>query len=171
MQDLIIFPVQEPGITDIVTSALAGGHVAPAALVEALTILLETRGLPAAVSDGGALILNMEAQIDMLTQAEQRIAGRRAYLEGLRAAAADWAQKVMQENGVKSIGDRAGAFTLTRRKNPPRVEILNEDEIPQLYRKMELVEKIDKQGIAKALKDEFIVPGARLVQTERLEVK
>ncbi len=171
MKDLTTFPVQEQGIADLISSALAGDPVGPAALVEALTIVLETQGLPSAVSDGGALILNLEAQINMLTQAEQRIAGRRAYLERLRVAAADWAQKIMQENGVKSIGDRAGAFTLTRRKNPPRVEILNEDEIPQLYRKMELVEKIDKQGIAKALKDEFIVPGARLVQTERLEVK
>jgi hypothetical protein len=170
MKDLTTFPVQEQAISDLTTSALAGDHIDSAALVEALTIVLETKGLPTAVSEGGAIILNLKAQIEMLIQAEARIAGRRAYLEGLCAAAKDWALKLLQDAGVKRISGN-GAIEIVRRSNPPKVEIIDEDAIPTLYRKMKLVEEFDKQSIAKALKEESVVPGARLVQTERLEVK
>jgi hypothetical protein len=170
MKDLTTFPVQEQAISELTTSALAGDHIDSAALVEALTIVLETKGLPTAVSEGGAIILNLKAQIEMLIQAEARIAGRRAYLEGLCAAAKDWALKLMQDAGVKRIsGD--GAIEIVRRSNPPKLEIVDENAIPILYRKMELVENFDKRGMATALKEGAIIPGARLVQTERLEVK
>ena len=169
MKDLTVFPVQNQAIAALTTSALAGEHVTTAALVEALTQVLETTGLPIAVAEGGAMILNMEAQLDMLEQAERRLAGRRAYLESLHAAAKGWALKLMQDADVKQVS--GGIIDIARKKNPPKVEILNENEIPQLYRKVELIDKIDRMAIAAALKDGMIVPGARLTQNERLEVK
>lgn len=172
MKDLTIYSVINDAIRDLTTAALAGNHVDLEQLTKALdTILYGATGLPAAASAGGALMANLDSQIEMLRSAEQRIQGRRAHLQGVREAAEAWTLRRMQEQGIRLIEDQAGAFTLVRRRNPPKVEILNDGEIPQLYRKIQLVETLDKLAIADALKNNDEVPGARLVQTERLEIR
>lgn len=171
MNDLTIYPVSETEIAEAINAAFRGDYLDVARLITALeTVLLGAGGLPAAVTASGGLTLNLDSQIDMLKQAEERIAGRRAALQGIRDAATDWALRVMRDADIKAI-HQPGRPSILRHKNPPKVEIINEDDIPQLYRKIELVEKIDKKGIADALKEGFVVPGAKLVQTERLEVK
>ena len=62
-------------------------------------------------------------------------------------------------------------YTLKLRKNPPRVEITDELVIHKEYKREVVEYKLDKKAIAEALKAGVPVDGARLVQTNRLEVK
>lgn len=169
--DLTTYPVTETEIAETINVALRGDYLDTNRLITALeTVILGAGGLPAAVTAAAGVALNLDSQIDMLRQAEERIAGRRAALQGIRNTATDWALRVMQDADVKAV-HQTGQPSISRHKNPPKVEILNEAEIPQEFRKLELVEKIDKKGISAALKEGVDVPGAKLTQTERLEVR
>jgi len=55
MKDLTTWPVQEQAISELTTTALAGDHIDPAALVEALAIILETKAWPSAASGSATL--------------------------------------------------------------------------------------------------------------------
>lgn len=62
-------------------------------------------------------------------------------------------------------------YTVKVRRNPPKVEITDELVIHKEYRREVVEYKIDKKAIAEALKAGVVVDGARLIQTNRLEVK
>jgi predicted nucleic acid-binding Zn-ribbon protein len=62
-------------------------------------------------------------------------------------------------------------YTLKLRKNPPKVEILEEVVVPSEYKVEKVSFTIDKKAIADALKNGVPVDGARLINTTRLEVK
>lgn len=53
--------------------------------------------------------------------------------------------------------------------NPPKVDVLDELAIPSDYKKISVVEDLDKKKIAEALKSGQDVPGARLISTKRLK--
>ena len=56
------------------------------------------------------------------------------------------------------------------RKNPPSVEIYNQDVIPQSFKDIEIVEKIRKLDLRDALK-KGEVPGARLTSGTSLMIQ
>ena len=62
-------------------------------------------------------------------------------------------------------------YTVKVRRNPPKVEITDELVIHKEYKREVIEYKVDKKAIAEALKAGVVVDGARLVQTNRLEVK
>jgi hypothetical protein len=62
-------------------------------------------------------------------------------------------------------------YTVKLRKNPPKVEITDELVIHKEYKREVVEYKLDKKAIAEALKAGVVVDGARLLQTNRLEVK
>ena len=171
-ENLTLYTITDDTVLSATNRALSGEPITRETLVEALDIVLQKSGLPEAASSAGAVMLNLDSQIESLITAENRLQGRRAFLESLRETAESWTLRAMQEQEVRIIEDQSGAFTITRKKNPPKVEILNEKEIPQTFRIIEIVEKIDRRGICATLKKlGGDVPGARLTQTERLEVR
>jgi len=62
-------------------------------------------------------------------------------------------------------------YTLKLRKNPPKVEIVDEIMISKEYVVQKTTYSADKKAIADALKNGVPVDGARLINTTRLEVK
>jgi enolase len=62
-------------------------------------------------------------------------------------------------------------YTLKLRKNPPKVEIVDEIMISKEYLVQKTTYSADKKAIADALKNGVPVDGARLINTTRLEVK
>ena len=62
-------------------------------------------------------------------------------------------------------------YTVKLRKNPPKVDITDELVIHKEYKREVIEYKLDKKAIAEALKAGVVVDGARLIQTNRLEVK
>jgi hypothetical protein len=62
-------------------------------------------------------------------------------------------------------------YTVKLRKNPPKVEIVDEIMISKEYLVQKTTYSADKKAIADALKNGVPVDGARLINTTRLEVK
>jgi hypothetical protein len=82
------------------------------------------------------------------------------------------------ENAVKRHMEMVDAkeivtdlYTLKLRKNPPKVEIVDEIMISKEYLVQKTTYSADKKAIADALKNGVPVDGARLINTTRLEVK
>ena len=169
--DLTLYPItpEAQNALDVVEMALAGEHVTPEQIVDALATV--PGGLPAAVTAAGALALNMEAKADMLGDAINRLQGKKAVLDKLIQTAKQWALSQCQAAGVRRVSSNDGLFTATVKKNPPRVEILNENELPPSYIRLEVVETPLKSEIKAALQQGMVLPGARLVQDERIEFR
>lgn len=89
--------------------------------------------------------------------------------QGLR----DYLRENMERAGIEKI--ECPLFSIGIRKNPPSVEITNIDDVPfSFWRTPEPkppVSAPDKAAIKDALKRGEEVPGARLNQTTRLEIK
>jgi hypothetical protein len=63
--------------------------------------------------------------------------------------------------------------TLRIKRNPPKVEVYDEERVPTEYMKetTKVTISVDKKAIAEALKSGADVPGCALIQTSRLEIK
>ena len=63
-------------------------------------------------------------------------------------------------------------LSILRRQSPPACEILNEEEIPQDYKKL-IPEQwlVDKRLIIDAWKEDMIIPGAKVSQGEYIQIK
>ena len=169
--DLTLYPItpEAQNALAVVEMALAGEHVTPQQIIDALATV--PGGLPAAVTAAGAIVLNLEAKSNMLEDAINRLQGKKAVLDKLVQVSKEWALSQCQAAGVRRLSSNDGAFSAVVKKNPPRVEILNADELPAHYIKTELVDTPLKSEIKDALRAGQLVPGARLVQDERIEFR
>lgn len=111
-----------------------------------------------------AEIVNKE--IDRLQSYWEQILRQEKALKG-------YLHDMMVKAGITKIEAVEGAppFRLAIRKNPPRVVIDNEGEIPwEMKREVTRVE-IDKTAIKDAIKAGVSVPGAHIEQSERVEIR
>lgn len=88
----------------------------------------------------------------------------------------DWLKRYllshMQACGITQIKSDDGTFKAMIRDNPPAVDIFDQAQLPQDYMREIPVSYVpDKTLIAKALKDQYDVPGAKLTHSQRLEIK
>jgi len=113
---------------------------------------------------------NIRVTAAAIKEAEADMAARRKALE----ARADYLDKrvfdTMRECGIEKI--ECPYFALSIRNNPAAVEIFDNLQIPADYmREVPATFTPDKALIKKAISDGFEVPGAKLVQTQRLVCK
>ena len=100
------------------------------------------------------------------------IAGNKADIKAkndkLRAKLA----KAMQSTGVMKISATDGSFSAFFRKNPPKVNVFDEAQIPQKFmREIPARYEVDKTAIKKAISAGIEVPGASLIQGESFQIK
>ena len=171
MSDLAIYPIlpEAQNAHDVIEMALSGEHVTPEQIIDALNTV--PGGLPAALSVAGSIVLNMEAKAGMLEDAINRLQGRKAILDHSVQVAKRWALQQCQAADLRRITAQDGSCTLAVRRNPPHVEILNVDDLPENFTRTEFVVTPLKTVIKDALKAGQKVPGARLVQDERLDIR
>jgi hypothetical protein len=60
-------------------------------------------------------------------------------------------------------------FTVSLQKNPPSVEIVNEDLIPEQFKKVTYT--VAKKDILEALKNGQVIEGAEIKQTKSLRIR
>jgi hypothetical protein len=75
---------------------------------------------------------------------------------------------------LKKLGKtqyQTSLYTISIRKNPPSVNIIDEHLVPIKYKSIEEIIKIDKKEIAKDLKENKNVTGCELTQSERIDIK
>jgi hypothetical protein len=75
----------------------------------------------------------------------------------------------MEANGIKR--QDFPTFTLSVAKNPPSVEIYNENLIPEQYREKVITEKINKTAIKNDITAGLVVAGADIKQGTSLRIK
>lgn len=115
-------------------------------------------------------IRNMEATAEAIKAAEAQMAERRKAIENRAKRIKEYLQSCMEIAGMSKI--ECAHFALTIKNNPASVEVLDEKQIPQDYmREVPASFVIDKTLIKRAISDGFEVPGAKLTQGKRLEIR
>lgn len=134
------------------------------------TLEAETDMVPK-VQSYGFVIRNMEAMEVAIRAEAERLALRARVLATRRESLKQCLLNAMIYAGVQKV--EHPQFTISVQKNPPSVDIFDERQLPADY----LTDppppapKPDKKLIAQAIKDGADVPGARLTQGFRLNIR
>ena len=133
-------------------------------------------------AEGGALVekgqnvafvvRNLEASAEAIKQAEAAMAARRKAIENRAARIRAYLLDGMRIAGIQKI--ESPYFAISIKRNPPAVDVFDEAQVPAEYRRdppPPPPPAPDKKLIAQAIKDGAEVPGCRLLQGERVEIK
>lgn len=101
-------------------------------------------------------IRNLESNIKAIKEEEARLKEARQYLEKKQSRIEDYVLNCMDKIEAKEI--ITGSGILKVRSNPLSVEIVNEDVIPNKYKRQVFETKIDKN----AIKEDFKATGEML---------
>ena len=140
---------------------------------QTLTDTLDSMGgeLQAKATNVAYFIRNLEASAAAIKEAEAHMAARRKTLENRAARTKDYLLASMMVAGVQKV--ECQHFRLTVRDNPGAVEVYQPELIPASFmRQPEPPPPApDKAAIKEAMKAGQEVPGCRLVQGKRLEIR
>jgi hypothetical protein len=117
-----------------------------------------------------AFVLNLEAEAEAARAAEERIRKRRQALEKRAAQMRDYLQGNMTRAGISEIAALDHSFRARLLAGHEAVEIDDEAALPADFRRVKVIEEPDKPLIARALKEGYAVPGARLVRRATLKI-
>jgi len=137
-----------------------------AKIKEELTLLLQQKS-----QNTIGYAKNIELTIEAMKNEEKRISEQRKALENRLVNFKEYVKECMEKNGFTKIETTLG--TLTIAKNPISVEIVNEAEVPNEYKREVVTTKVDK----KAISDNFratgeIIPGVNInTQNTSLRIK
>jgi len=96
---------------------------------------------------------NIELTIEAMKMEEKRISEQRKTLENKVSKFKEYVKECMDKNNITKIETELGSLTIT--KNPASVEIIDENIIPEEFKKEVVTVKIDKT----AIKNHFKVTG------------
>lgn len=127
--------------------------------------------LEAKIQDYGFVILEMDSFADAIKAERDRLDKRLKIAESRVGHIKEWLKTNMTACGITKI--ECPVFTVALQNNPPSVVIDAESQIPADYmRQPEPPPAVpDKTLIKKAISDGYDVPGAHLIQTQRLVIK
>lgn len=99
----------------------------------------------------------------------KRLQDRKKSLDNKNKQLKEYLYHHMTQTGIKNI--KSALFTISIKKNPPKVKILNEELIAPFYFKQIVKHELDKKELLKDLKAGEEIEGVTLIQDTRLEVK
>lgn len=109
----------------------------------------------------------LDGQAEVLREKEVQLASRRQRFEKFAAALRSSLHQQMLDWGIRKVEGLEFSFTV--KKNPARVEIVDEARIPAEF--ISYKSTIDRVAIKSALEAGKEVPGAKLVQSTHLDVR
>jgi len=113
---------------------------------------------------------SMRPEAAAIREAAAAMIGRAKALETRAEALEQRVFAAMRDTGISKI--TCPYFELSIKNNPASVDIFDPLQLPQDYlREVPSTSAPDKTLIAKSLKDGYEVPGARLLQGQRLSIK
>lgn len=116
-------------------------------------------------------VRNLEASAEAIKAAEKQMADRRKALEAKADRIRQYLLDNMTRTGITKID--CPYFVLSVRKNPPAVEVLNQDMIPDEY--FDIPEPpaptLNKNRLKEDLKAGVVVEGAKLTAGQSLSIK
>ena len=113
------------------------------------------------------IIKNLEAEAEALEKEEKRLAARKSSLRNRNKILKD-----NLENSMKVIGKtkfKTNLFSFNIGKNPPSVNIDDENLIPDQY--IVYTKSAAKKAMLEDIKQGVIIPGVSLKQTETLRIR
>ena len=134
--------------------------------IESLSGELEVKARSVAM-----FVRNMEATAAAIKDAESQMSARRKAYEARAKRVRDYLLQNMIAAGIEKI--ESPMLVLSIRKNPPAVDIFDDKQVPSDYwtDPPPPPKTIDKNLVKQAIKDGFDVPGAKLTQGVRLDIK
>lgn len=116
----------------------------------------------------GAIIKNMEADLNSIEEARKSMAEREQRLERKIMGLKSYLKANLEQCQIKEV--KSPWFDIKIKNNPMAVHVENEAIIPEEYfAKIEL-KKLDKLALKSALRCGLVIPGAHLQQGTRLEI-
>ena len=115
------------------------------------------------------LIKSIEGNINALKDEEKRLQAKRKALENKVVSIKRYLEEQLKAMGLKKV--QGNLFTVSIQKNPQSVNILNEDLIPEQFKKVVTTTKIDRKELLAALKEGQEIEGAEIKQTESLRIR
>lgn len=112
---------------------------------------------------------NLEATAAQIKEAEGQMAARRKAMEARADGLRRYLLACMQQTGIQKI--ESPHFRMSVRDNPAAVDVFDQAQIPAEFMRQPEPPTPDKTAIKEALKAGHDVPGARLTQSQRLEIK
>ncbi|MEK4305885.1 siphovirus Gp157 family protein [Oceanobacillus sp. FSL K6-0251] len=116
----------------------------------------------------GKVIRNLDGEIEMLKNEETRLADKRKALETNKKRLKMYVEEQLTLTGKDKV--KAGLFSFSMQNNPPSVNILDEEGIPEIYQ-VEQKPKIDKKLLLSDLKNGNKINGAELKQGRSLRIR
>lgn len=121
----------------------------------------------------GFVIRNLQATAASIKEAEAQMKARRTSIENRAAALLERLKTGLEIAGVTKLD--CPHFALSIKKNPPSVDVWDEKQIPAEFMRLPEppppVPAPDKKAIKQAIDAGKEIPGAKLVQGTRLEIK
>ena len=120
-------------------------------------------------ADGyGKVIRQMEADSDAIDAEIKRLQGRKKTIKSNIDRMKSFLKIAIEEAGKKEICGELFKFKI--RKNPPKLEILNESLVPKEFR-IPQPDKIDKRAIMNEIRASGPVDWAEIVREESLQMR
>ncbi len=115
------------------------------------------------------LVKGIDGDVTALKEEENRLAKRRKALENKQTNIKQYLQNQFNVMGIDKV--KTSLFTVALQNNPPSVNILDEDLIPEQYKKTVTTTSIVKKDILDALKLGELIEGAELKQGKSLRIR
>lgn len=117
--------------------------------------------------------LNLRSDCEKIKEHCDVLTAKRKRIENKIDAIQEYILNEMQVNGINAIKDKDGLFTAKIAKNPPSVQVVDENAVPPEFVAVETVKKIDKKAILQHAKDTGeVVSGVEIVtDKQRLSIK
>jgi hypothetical protein len=117
-----------------------------------------------------AFVRNLESSAAAIKEAEAAMSARRKAIENRAASVRQYLLDNMTRTGITKI--ECPYFKIAVRTNPESVVIDDETAVPDDYlREIPARYEPDKSAMKSAMQDGFAIPGARLVRTQRVDIK
>ena len=136
--------------------------------LESLDLAVKQKG-----TDITALLLNEEASIKALKEAEEKIANRRKRKQNKIEWLKQYLLENMEANGIQSLESPEFAVLLV--KNPPKVELIEDaekllhDKYGDRFIRSKTTISVNRKELLEAMKKGEEVTGAKIVQSNRLK--
>lgn len=113
-----------------------------------------------------AYIRDRECMIDAIKNEEKRLSDLRKNIENSTSRFKEYVKNNMERLNIESVETSLGKISLA--KNPISVEIINEAEIPNEFKKIVTETKTDKAAIKKHFSDTGeIIPGVKIITDKK----
>ena len=111
---------------------------------------------------------NYSAEAEAIKLEEKRLYEKRKALENHAERVKQALDDTLTELGIKEL--KAGIFNLKYQNNPPSVDVLDMELIPEIYKLPQEI-KLDKKAILQDLKNGVEVAGVEIKQGESLRIR